>query len=68
MAAKKPRPDRTRCHVALDGHHRWLDLARRYPVEQLSLDFAQCSACGAVLWKANGHIDPGLNAPEAGMR
>lgn len=65
---RKPRPDRTACYVALDGHHRWIDPPRKHPLEQLSLDFAQCSACGSVLWKSSGHIDPGLNTPEARSR
>jgi hypothetical protein len=65
---RKVRPDRTICHVAVDGHHRWQDPPRRLPMEQLSIDVAQCSACGAFLWKPSGHIDPGLGSPEAGVR
>lgn len=61
--SKKPR-ERSTCPVALDGEHRWVEPKRSHPAAQLTLNFAQCGACGAVLWKSSGHIDRGLNAAE----
>lgn len=56
----KPRNAPSTCSVALDGIHRWVAPARAYPVEQLSLGFTQCAACGAVKWP-NGSIEGSLN-------
>jgi hypothetical protein len=57
---RKTKVQRDTCPVALDGGHRWIEPKRAYPAEQLTLGFAQCAACGAVLWKSSGHIERGL--------
>ena len=67
MAGKRTRT-RSTCTVALDGEHRWVEPKRTHPTGQLTLNFAQCSACGAVLWKSSGHIDVGLNSGEGYRR
>jgi hypothetical protein len=69
MAKKNSRSrERSTCPTALDGEHRWAEPKRASEPGQLSLGFAQCTACGAVLWKSSGYIDHGLNAAEDARR